>query len=84
MRRQVLTSTQTESDEFNFRSPGASILLSGHAGGIWTLQVKSPSGDWIDTDLTFDEDGGEPILVIAEESYRLTGGSVGAEAWVYD
>ena len=81
--RQVLFDNETESQPFNFRSAGASILLSDHAGGTWTLQIESPSGVWVDTDLTFTEDGGEPLLILPL-SYRLSGGSAGAKAWVFD
>ena len=81
--RQVLKSDQDVSDEFNFISAAATILLSGHAGGTWTLEVQSPSGVWVPTDLTFAEDGGETIFTVPL-LYRIMGGDMGAEAWVFE
>ena len=85
--KRILDATETEGSLFYH--PGnmlVSILLSDHAGGTWTLQKQTPDGAWVDLGgdlgVEFDSDGeqffyGTPIL-----PYRLTGGTVGAKAWV--
>ena len=81
---QVLFATESESDPFNFPADGAGkILLDGHQGGTWTLQIQSPLGNWLDTDITFSENGGSPDIIPFRLSYRLTGGTVGAQAWIW-
>ena len=84
---QILKATETTGSLFNH--PGSklvSIFLSDHAGGTWKLQKQNPDGDWVDLDgglgVEFDSEGeqffyGTPLLF-----YRLTGGSVGAKAWL--
>ena len=34
-----------------------SVILTNHTGGVWTLQALAPDDEWIDTDITFDDDG---------------------------
>lgn len=83
--RQILTAAQAIGDEFDTTGNLAfgSIILSGHAGGTWTLQVQDPDDTWIDTDITWTSDGIKSGLGFARSlKYRLNGGSVGAKAWV--
>ena len=60
------------------------VLLDTHKGGTWVLQQESPIGNWIDSDLTFDDSGTKIYLLSAAYQYRLTGGMVGAQAWIAD
>ena len=58
-----------------------SIILTGHAGGTWTLQCQAPNGTWVDSNVTFDDNGIKDFYGWPEVDYRLNGGDVGAEAW---
>lgn len=84
--KRVLGPTQTTSDEFAAPGGLAHLLLSGHSGGTWKLQVKDPDGTWVDLDgdtgVTFDDDGMVTWYGTAHLMYRLTGGTVGAKAWM--
>jgi len=83
-RQQILTETQTTSDVFKFRIADPTILLDNfQSGDPWKLQARSPQGEWVDTDLDFKEAGGGKLDVEVELEYRLTGGAVGARAWIF-
>ena len=58
------------------------ILVDLHVGGTWTLQIESPGGIWIDTDITFVDVGVKALWVTQSARYRLTGGVPGARAYV--
>ena len=83
---QILSSTQTTSDEYEAagtRARGGSVILADHAGGTWKLQVQYPgdSDTWVDTGVEFDDDGVQGALDFVQGwRYRLTGGTVGAKA----
>ena len=71
-----------------FSCPGGPIEISleDHAGKTYTLQLKTPSGTWIDTDITFTDEGVKDFRSVSSRKvrYRLkTGGVAGAVAWVY-
>ena len=83
---QILTGSETTSLEFGSRGQYAAILLASHAGGTWTLQVKTPEdpAQWVDTNVTFTGDNMESFVAMPGVTYRLDGGTAGAVAWVYD
>lgn len=74
-----------------FRVPGRAYIihLDGHAGDgkEWILQQKSPEqlngvDVWISTDVRFDAIGVKTIILSPAFTYRLTGGTAGARAWI--
>ncbi len=83
---QILHSTQTTGPEFETSGGLVFAILSGHAGGTWTLEVATPNGDWVDAGgpagVEFTEDGIVSFYSAGGVRYRLTGGTQGAEAWV--
>ena len=84
---QMLTSTQTESDEFTPYGGPMFLLMQGHAGGTWILQVKAPNGEWVDLDddpggVKFAGDGMIHFYGMPWLPYRISGGTPGASAWV--
>ena len=79
---QVLASTQTTSDEFVAPSWAMAVELTGHAGGTWRLQCEGLDGTWYDVDgVEFTQTDQWYVRTIPGRTYRLTGGSAGAEAW---
>ena len=71
-----------------FSCPGGPMEISveDHAGGTYTLQIKTPSGRWLDTDITFTDNGVKDFRSTSSRKvrYRLqTGAVAGAVAWVY-
>ena len=60
------------------------VLLTGHAGGEWTVEVQHPDDEtkWVSTNVVFSEDGMLPFWASPEFNYRIDGGTRGAEAWV--
>ena len=86
--KQVLEATETTSKPFTVYTPIAAILLADHAGGTWKLQVLKPGGDqdvetdWVDDEYTATDNGLKAIYTFPELLYRITGGDVGAEAWL--
>ncbi len=71
-----------------FRSTEGStfVLLTGHSGGTWVLEVQSPDGDWVQTDpaagCSFSVDGLQFFTTSPHLLYRLNGGTPGARAWL--
>ena len=83
--KQILSATQAGSDEFpaGGNRYSATVMLTAHAGGTWTLQVQAPDDTWINTNVTFtSNDIFSDVIFERGLNYRLTGGSVGATAWV--
>ena len=82
----ILASTQDTSDTFRTRGGISFLLLSGHAGGTWKLQVEDPDGVWVDVTgdqgVQFNDDGYQVFYADSELTFRLTGGTVGAKAWL--
>ena len=66
--------------------PGQLFVLFGtHAGGNWKLEIQDPDGNWIDVSPDpnpFSETGLWWFESAAALRYRLSGGVVGAKAWV--
>ena len=81
---QVLSDTQTTSEEFRFSGKVGFVILSGYTSGTWTLQVEAPDGSWIDSDINFTGNGIKSFDSTHSLNWRLTGGDAGAEAWVSD
>ena len=86
---QILFSDQAIGREF--RHPGGIgfILLSQfQAGTPWTLQAKSPDGEWVQVDgdagLEFQESGYKAWYADPVTIFRLNGGVMGAKAWLTD
>ena len=80
--RQVLSVGQSVGDVWTAGGGLGLIVLDSHAGGTWTLQIESPGGEWVATDVTFDDDGIKAGFVTAIGlRYRLAGGTAGARAW---
>ena len=84
--KQILADTQTTSDEYHAGGNrySATVILTNHAGGTWTLEVEAPDGTWVDPESVQFTKNDVFSNVIFERglNYRLTGGSVGATAWV--
>ena len=79
----ILDATQTTGDEFYPPGGTALILLTGHAGGTWQLEVQAPDGTWVEDEMTFTDNGIKAWFNVAHLKYRLTGGNAGAKAWVF-
>ena len=91
--RQILETTQATGSVFMVRGGAPTfsgpqdllsrqqVLLDTHAGGVWTLQVKSPGDVWIDTDIAFSDMGVKAFWGSPELEYRLSGGTVGTRAY---
>lgn len=82
MSKQILLDSQATGEEFKPIGGPMVILLSGHVGGTWTLQIETPNGVWQDTAITFAANGDQGFRLSPELTYRLTGGTIGAEAWL--
>ena len=87
----VLDNTEDTSEEFHSNGLTLWIQMGSHAGGTWDLQAKDPDGNWnavrrLDGQAsTFTGDGVLPVEAAPPgAALRLSGGTVGARAWVYD
>ena len=80
--KQVLSSIQSTSDEWTSNGQIGSLIVDSHAGGTWQLELRSPAGNWIATDITFMDVGAKDFRHPAGLRFRLTGGTAGAEAWI--
>ena len=79
-----LKSTQTASDPFYLNGGDYFALLSDYTGTeIWLLEIENPDGDWIGTGVTFTNNGIKVFKSTQLLRYRLSGGDVGAKAWVF-
>ena len=82
--KQILENDETTGSEFLASGVNSAVLLDAHNGGTWILQIESPDGNWIDTDITFDSNGVKDFSTIAGVAYRVHGGTAGAKAYVSD
>ena len=85
-RRQILANTEATSDVFKL-DPGGhyQLIVTEHAGGVWQLEGRiSKDHDWISvgSDGEFTGDGIKSMFLNGEMEWRLTGGTVGAEAYI--
>ena len=81
----ILSDTQATSDEFPARGGKyfASVAVSPHTGGTWTLQWQDPDGNWVTTGQTFTEAAIKSALGFEDGvKYRLHGGTVGAKGYI--
>lgn len=61
----------------------ATVEVSPHNGGTWTLEFEDPDGTWVSTGVTFTEAGIRSDLGFAAGvRYRLNGGDVGAKGYI--
>ena len=80
----VLEADQQTGAEFRPSGKEEMILLAGHVGGTWVLQVKTPDGEWINTDVDFTNDGIKAFMSTPNFAYRMNtddAANVGARAW---
>lgn len=81
--KQILDTTDATSSVFRATTAENLVLLLEHAGGTWKLEVQAPSGTWLPTDGgSFTVSGDFIVEVAMGLKYRLSGGTVGAKAWV--
>ena len=81
--QKILESNEATGKEFS--TPGGICLvqLENHAGGEWQLESKKFSGDgWVKDQMTFVDEGRKAWYTTYDSKYRLTGGDVGAEAYL--
>ena len=78
---EILSSDDATGTAFTATGGNSTILVDTHAGGVWTLQVESPGGVWIDSDISFTGTGIQDLTTVAGLSYRLNGGMTGARAF---
>ena len=92
---QVLKSTETTSEPFRFFTSRTGEKVTpqiitfpddGDAwpGETWELELLTPDGSWTEQGQSWDDFGSMVFYAVAGESYRLTGGTVGAEAYASD
>ena len=77
------TADATPGDAFQLQSGGYQYALCDtHVGGTWTLQLQSPGGVWIDTDLEFAAVGVQSFDVPhSGGNFRFSGGMMGAKIY---
>ncbi len=81
----LLENTEATSEEFTGLGIPMWIQIGSHAGGVWTLQAQDPDGNWEDLDGQTFDGGGLWLIALTPPGVpmRITGGTVGAKAWVY-
>ena len=84
MQQEILEDTETTGREFFVKGTEFVVMLTGHAGGTWSVEQRAPDGTWVDLDEDFDGNGEKAIIVAPDWPYRITGGSAGAQAWAND
>ena len=84
MEQKILEDSETTGKEFYVKGTQFVVLLTGHAGGTWSVEQKAPGGTWVDLNEDFDANGERAIVAAHDWPYRITGGSAGAEAWAND
>ena len=80
----ILESTAATSDAFGSPGTRVTLLIDTHAGGVWRMETLTPAGNWVavtSADL-LDASGEWNFWPRPGGEYRLTGGTVGAQAWV--
>ena len=82
--QKILESHEATGQEFSTPGGVSLIQLENHAGGEWQLESKKFSGDgWVQDQMTFDDNGLKAWHTSSKLTYRLTGGSMGAEAYLF-
>lgn len=79
-----LNSTETEGSPFYINGGSYLAVLSGYNSGTCYLDIESPDGVWIPTDISFTANGAKTFIATQLLRYRLRidGGSAGAQVWV--
>ena len=80
----ILGATQSIGDKWPAIGGIYYVVLDDHSGGTWTVQILTPLGNWIDTDLTFTDNGVKRFDACPGFFYRINGGTDGASAWISD
>ena len=82
--KKILESTETTGQPFRAAGGVLIIQLEEHAGGTWRLEARSVSNPtvWVEDEMTFTDDGRKAFYASPELDYRLTGGAVGAVAYL--
>lgn len=83
----ILDDSDSDGSVFYVDEGTAFILLTGHAGGTWKLQVYTPDDVWEDIadasgGVSFDSNGLVVFYAQPALGYRLSGGTAGAKAWL--
>lgn len=78
--RQILSATDNEATINDLRG-GAYLLLLKSNGGTWALAVLTPDEDEIEV-ATFASDTQQRFEIADDTPIKLSGGTVGAKAWV--
>ena len=81
----VMTPVDAISMEWGGISGELYIILNPHTGGTWVVEIKDPDGEWVNISPTsggMDEAGMYWYKSSAAIRYRLSGGTLGAKAWV--
>ena len=84
MEQKMLEATEAVGTPVYFKGTTVTIMLTGHAGGTWSVEQQAPDSTWIDLDEDFAGDGARALIVAPGRPYRITGGTMGAEAWGID
>ena len=80
---EILSTTDASGDAFAATGGHTTVLLDTFVeGNPWILQVESPNKVWVNTDIVFTGVGIQDFTTVAGLSYRLSGGAMGARAYV--
>ena len=79
----ILSADEAMGPAFKVPSGGAAqIIMVGHAGGTWMVELEAEDGTWVDGGLKISASGAYLIEANPSSSYRMNGGDEGAAAWV--
>lgn len=79
---EVLSTTDT-TGSFTATGGHTTVLVDTFVdGNPWILQVESPNKVWVNTDIVFTGVGIQDFTTVAGLAYRLSGGAMGARAYV--
>ena len=88
LKRRILDETQATGRTFKVHRGGQyQVVVQGHAGGTWQVQTRTnidtDGGAWISLgeDGEFTADGIKSMYLNPECEYRITAGTVGAQAF---
>ena len=85
--KQILVDTADTSESFRLRGNRSLILMADfQAGSDWVLQMATPEAipRWLSTTYTLSASGPLEFRSFPGVVYRVSGGAVGAVAWVAD
>ena len=79
--RQVLKDDGTEMT-FSLSGGIQQAMISDHSGGEIKMQVRAPDGEWMDTDVIFNDNGIQAFHSASGVAYRFTGQSGSENGYV--